>query len=116
MKINNKKYGDLGEQKACEYLKNKEYKIIEKNLSYKFGEVDIVAIKEGVLTFFEVKARNNLNFGLPSEAVDSKKIEKIRKVASYYISKTHLDYSEVSFDILEVYLKENRINHIEGAF
>lgn len=112
----NKIKGNWGEDLACLYLIENGYNILERNLTFKFGEVDVVAIKDGVLTFFEVKSRSNLNFGFPSEAVDFKKITKITKVAKSYISNTSLDYNEISFDVIEVYLNDNKINHIERAF
>jgi len=113
---NNKIKGNLGEDLACLYLTKNGYNILERNLTFKFGEVDVVAIKDNILTFIEVKSRSSLNFGLPSEAVDFKKVTKITKVEKAYISNTSLYYNEVSFDVIEVYLNENKINHIERAF
>ena len=56
--------GKLGESKAVEFLKEKGYKIIEKNYLKRTGEIDIIAFdpeyKEYVFT--EVKKRTNLSF------------------------------------------------------
>tara|TARA_B100000745_G_scaffold299981_1_gene252279 strand:+ start:1734 stop:2141 length:408 start_codon:yes stop_codon:yes gene_type:complete len=52
---NTKATGDLGENVACEYLSNKGFTILEKNYWKKWGEIDIVAQKNGIVHFVEVK-------------------------------------------------------------
>ena len=48
--------GKIGENKACEYLKNKGYRIIDRNYREKFGEIDIIAVSRDLtLVFVEVK-------------------------------------------------------------
>lgn len=77
--------GSLGEDFACNFLTSKGYKIIERNFRSRFGEIDIVAAKDTKLIFIEVKARRNLKFGCPEEAVTENKIRKISKTAEYYM-------------------------------
>ena len=60
----------------------------------------------------EVKARLSDEFGLPSEAVDIRKQRKISMVASQYIKKNMLFGAPVRFDVIEVYLETESINHI----
>lgn len=50
-----KKIGNLGENLAGKFLKKKGFKIIEKNYLKKWGEIDIIAVKEKALHFVEVK-------------------------------------------------------------
>ena len=53
-----KKLGDLGEKIAEKYLKDRGYKILDKNFRYsKLGELDLIARKDEGVIFFEVKAR-----------------------------------------------------------
>jgi len=114
MKIFNKSKGDFGEDKAAKYLKKKKYRIIERNFSNKLGEIDIIARQKDTTVFVEVKTRTNENYGFASEAVDTNKQQKIRNVATMYAQKENI--SNIRFDVIEVYLENDRINHIENAF
>ena len=73
-----KKIGNLGEELATEVLKAKGYYIIRRNFSCPYGEIDIVAIKDKVLSFIEVKTRSSAQYGAPGEAVDFKKQKHIK--------------------------------------
>ena len=64
----------FGEDKACEYLKKLNFKIIERNFRKGYGEIDIVAIDSSdrsgqVLVFVEVKTRTSNAFGSPLEGI-----------------------------------------------
>ena len=109
----NKKLGKEGENIAVKYLKNNGYKILERGYKNPFGEVDIIASKEEVIAFIEVKTRLNENYGAPSEAVDRKRREKYLRAAEYYFYGKQIDVT-VRFDIIEILRGE--INHIENAF
>ncbi len=76
--------GKLAEDFAVKLLKGKGYEIIDRNFRSKFGEIDIIALKDGYLVFVEVKARWSMKFGKPEEAVTSSKLWKIGKTGEYY--------------------------------
>lgn len=114
--MNNVEKGRLGEEIATQYLKSKGAHIIENNYKIKIGEIDIIAKLDNELVFVEVKARSNLNYGYPSEAVNYKKIHKITNVAKYYILKNRLNNMDIRFDVIEIYLKNKEVNHIVNAF
>ena len=84
-------------------------------------ELDIVACREGVLHFVEVKTRSNLACGLPREYVTAAKQERIRKTAAFYLMEKGLD-CPVRFDVAEVYTDgahspaATHIEYIENAF
>ena len=108
--------GNFGEEAAAEYLKNKEYLILQRNFRCKSGEIDIIAVKDGSTVFVEVKTRKNSKYGYASEFVDYRKQEKIRKAAMYFIKNYDAD---MRFDVIEVYhsgASVTEINHIEDAF
>jgi len=84
----NKIVGKSGEDYACELLIKEGFKIRERNFSTKLGEIDIIAENSKVLAFVEVKHRKNTKFGLPEEAVNRKKLQKIKKAALFYLN-TH---------------------------
>ena len=59
----NQTLGRFGEEKACNYLKKNNYKIIERNFRCRQGEIDIIAkdLSKNELVFIEVKTRLNFN-------------------------------------------------------
>ncbi|MFR9069339.1 MAG: YraN family protein [Paraclostridium sp.] len=114
--MNNIQKGDLGESLATKYLQSKGAYIIENKFKIKPGEIDIIAKLNDEILFVEVKSRSNIKYGYPSESVNYKKKTKIVNVAKYYILKHKLEEMPVRFDVIEVYLKDNKINHIENAF
>ena len=86
-----KSLGNLGEKLALKHLKNKGYKILNRNFRSKLGEIDVIAIDSSstisgkdTLVFIEVKARWSKKFGLPEEGITSWKIRRIIKAGQYY--------------------------------
>ena len=64
MSIFSRFIGKTGEDKAVLYLKNKHYKILERNYSNKYGEIDIIAKQGKIILFIEVKARKDDTWGV----------------------------------------------------
>lgn len=112
----NRIVGDTGERIAEEYLKKNGYIVIDKNYRTELGEIDLIVSKDEYLIFVEVKARRDEEFGFPSEAVTVTKQRKICMVASQYIKRNMYFGAAVRFDVIEVYLSDRRVNHIENAF
>lgn len=113
-KIKNSIEGKKGEAKAVLFLKKHGYKILETNFKNKIGEIDIIAEKDGVIVFVEVKNRSTYGFGRPIEAVDFHKQSKIKKVAEIYLMIKNKYYNDVRFDVIEV--SDDNLEHIENAF
>ena len=110
-------YGKRSEIIASDYLKEKGYKIITVNYKNKVGEIDIIAKNGNCLVFVEVKARISQQFGHPIEAVNAKKQQKIRAVASVYLMKNRMRDTECRFDVISILGVENpEIQHIVAAF
>ena len=113
--------GAWGEDCAAAYLRRHGYRILARNYSCRFGEIDLIAEKDGVLLFVEVKLRTNLQYGAPREYVTVKKQEKLRAAALLYLSERELDVP-ARFDVAEVYTDvrhsagNTRIAYIENAF
>ena len=113
--MNKREQGSHYETMAAEYLKNKGYEIITQNFFSKNGEIDIIAKDTDTIVFCEVKYRSNTRYGLPEEAVDYRKQDKIRKTAAYYLYRNNFPVeTRVRFDVIAV-LGE-KITHIEDAF
>ena len=105
--------GKDGEERACNYLKSKKYKILEKNYRCLYGEIDIIAKYNNTLVIIEVKYRKSAKFGKGYEAVNYTKQQKIIKTLQYYINEKNVKMP-VRFDVISI--DDNEITHIENAF
>lgn len=85
-----KQTGAMGERIACEYLRERGYKIVDQNYRTRGGEIDIIAEGEGMTIFVEVKTRRSRTFGFPEEAIDRRKQLKIARTAENYLAVHHL--------------------------
>lgn len=83
-----RQFGDTGENIAEEFLKNNEYKIMDRNYRVKnLGEIDIVANKGGNLIFFEVKTRlvtHETDFPIET-SINTKKRRNLRRTCEIYL-------------------------------
>ncbi len=111
--LRNKILGRKGEDVVCKYLKKRGYKILERNYTAKFGEVDIIAFLRGIYCFIEVKTRETDAFGLPSEAVTREKQRKYRLLAQYYCLQKGEELP-VRFDVASILNGE--VEYFENAF
>lgn len=82
--MNQRETGATYEQAAAEYLERQGYRILTKNFRSRYGEIDLIAVENGILVFAEVKYRTTTDIIRPEEAVDWKKQKKICKTADYY--------------------------------
>ncbi|RJQ35721.1 YraN family protein [Candidatus Microgenomates bacterium] len=109
--------GKKGEEIAESFLRKKGYKIIERNFRIKGGEIDIIASKDNVLVFVEVKTRKSAEFGSPLEAITYWKLKSLIKTAQYFkLSHPNLP-EQLRIDAVSVELsdgKEIKIEHIEN--
>ncbi|MGB4439357.1 MAG: YraN family protein [Sedimentibacter sp.] len=104
------------EKIAEKYLLDNNYAIEERNFTCRLGEIDIIARKDGILHFIEVKGKKNTEYGYPREAVTLSKQKKLIKVVKYYFMLAGSDDFLCQFDVIEVIMDEMTINHIENAF
>lgn len=80
-----RKVGAEAEDLAISELEKAGYKILERNFFARVGEIDIIAEKDKVICFVEVKYRHSNNYGTALEAVTGSKIRKIIKSAKKYL-------------------------------
>ncbi len=91
------------------------FRIIQKNFSSRFGEIDLVAREGRYLVFVEVKYRATARGGHPLEAVDAGKRRRIRKTADFYCLR--YGYGEDTpcrFDV--VGMLGDEVIHVRDAF
>jgi putative endonuclease len=108
--------GTIYEDKACEFLQSKGYKILIRNFSCRFGEIDIIANDKEYTAFIEVKARKSDPLVSGLEMIHRSKIDKIRKTALFYAS-NRAD-KKYRFDVLEIVVDKDsfKYNLIQDAF
>jgi len=85
--------GDIAEEKAVEYLRKNGFDIIDRNVSSRFGEIDIIALKSDVLHFVEVKSART--YELAMQNITPKKLQRFLRTVDVYLKKHRLemDYS-----------------------
>ena len=112
-----KSLGSEGEDIAVRYLREKGFKILHRNYKTPLGEADIIALDRGATVFIEVKARRSSKFGEPFEAVDTRKQDRLRKIALYY-QKSEGFETPVRFDVVSIKQKDDGsiVEHIREAF
>ncbi len=109
--MNNREFGQFGENAAEEFIKRKGYSILERNYRCSLGEIDIIAMRDDEVVFLEVKTRSGMVFGDPADAVTPMKLRHMKRVASFYLTSRGSRFRNVAvrFDVIEVC-----VNHIEG--
>ena len=113
--------GILGERYAAEQLRKNGYRIVDANFRCRFGEIDIIAEKDGYIAFVEVKTRASNSFYSPAEAVTAAKQRKIITTANHYLLQSQSKL-QPRFDVFEVVTASKndfrviKAEHIEDAF
>ena len=110
--------GAGGEREAARFLEENGYEILERNYRVAGSEVDLIAKKDDVLCFVEVKTRGSDDYGMPEEFVDRRKRQKIIRAARIYAAQDKFQEFYIRFDIIALlYQEDDRIiNHIQHAF
>ena len=108
--------GNMGEEKIAWHYRIKGYKVIARNFSCRYGELDIVAQKRDTIAVVEVKTRKNSNFADAKDYVDYKKQARIKRATDIFLQLNKLTEYNIRFDVAEVYTENRTINIIENAF
>ncbi len=94
-------------------LRKERFEIFEVNFTTRFGEIDIIAAKDNIMVFIEVKTRTSNNFGMPEESVGTVKASKIKRVAEYYLSKMqNREEFDYRFDIISVLINRSKLKEV----
>lgn len=98
--------GRLGEQLGAAWLIENGYQLIAQNWRHSHWEVDIIAAKENILHFIEVKTRRTKKFGHPEAAVTKKKIQNLINASEEFLYQFPL-WKRIQFDILSITIIKN---------
>jgi len=111
--------GAYGERVAARHLQDQGLVILQRNWRCPDGELDLVLRDGDEIVFCEVKTRNGGLFGTPAEAVDSRKVRKLRLLAGRWLAETGIHGDGIRFDVVEVLPQRRgatRVAHIRSAF
>jgi putative endonuclease len=115
-----KSLGDRGEDAAAKFLKRHGFHILARSLDSPLGELDIVAVDGRTVVFVEVKTRRSHDAGLPSEAIDQRKEQRMTQAALAYLKSNRLLNYSARFDVIAITWPGNvrrpTIEHYKNAF
>ncbi len=112
------RHGEIGENAAARFLRQKGIKILLRNYQSRYGEIDIIGREKDILVFVEVKARQADGLQRPGEAVTDKKRRRLILTGRQYLKELHRDVP-YRYDIVEVYLDGENVQkcqHYSNVF
>ncbi len=111
-----KDVGLSGEEIASNYLCNLGHRLLERNYLKKWGEIDIITKKDGILHFIEVKTvsretlwrvNHETNYFRPEDNVHPWKVKRLKRAMQSYLAENNLSVeSDWQFDLITIYLKK----------
>ena len=114
-------FGDRGERAAGRFLrKEKRMRILARQYSTRWGELDLICLDGDTIVFVEVKTRRSDQHGHPAEAVTTRKQANLTKAALAWLKKNKLLEHRVRFDVVSIVwpkdAKSPQIEHFANAF
>ena len=109
--------GRVGEELGVEWLREHGYQIVERNVEFKTGEIDVVATEGETLCFVEIKARTTGTYGPAIDAVTRTKQRRVARAAAFYLARNPTD-APCRFDVLGMDLTDGAWNYtlVRDAF
>jgi len=101
--------GDAGEEKACSYLRSLGFDIIDRNVYSRFGEIDIIGVKDEVLHFIEVKSGNDYESAVQN--ITPTKLHRFLLTVESYLKKHQLD---MAYCIDGMIVTPSGVTHLEN--
>ena len=103
-------FGAWAENYVAQYLSSKNYVVLDRNYKRKWGEIDLIAEKGGILVFVEVKANSKEISGFePENRVNPEKLRRLhRAVQTYLASKKHSPNQDWQIDVVSLTLNKER--------
>jgi putative endonuclease len=113
-------FGNRSERAAAKYLRRQGYRIVARNYSSPYGELDLVAIDSGCVVFVEVRSTGTLDLTKTAASVDHVKQRRLTNLALHFLQQHRLLSYPARFDVLLLSWpadrKEPTISHYRNAF
>lgn len=116
--VDRREFGRVGEDAAVAHLQALGFSVRERNFLCRWGEVDIVAQKDDLVAFVEVRMRSHAAWGDPGLTVHGKKQRRVVKAALHYLYAHDLRDKMIRFDVVTVLGRgaKAHLEHIPNAF
>ncbi len=110
--------GEEGERIAAMWLTQRGWRILDRRFRNGHRDLDLVAEREGLVAFVEVKTRRGRDFGHPVEAVNWRKQRELVRSAAVWIARNGVGEQTFRFDVVGVLMGygATRVRHVENAF
>jgi putative endonuclease len=99
--------GKFGESWAAGYLTRHGYRIVDRNVRYRPGEIDLVAWKGETLVFVEVKCRTTSSFGSPEASITRARYGRLALAVASYVQERSLDHVSYRIDVVAIEVGRN---------
>jgi putative endonuclease len=99
--------GKQGELLAATWLKEHNYEVLYVNWRHSHYEIDIIASRNGILHFIEVKTRSSIAFGYPEEDVSKKKLGSLMNAGEEFLIQNP-DWKRIQYDVLSITQLKNQ--------
>lgn len=108
---NSQKIGKIGEDIACKFLMKHSFSILERNYTKKWGEIDIIAQKDGKYYFIEVKSKSvetldkvSYETNRPEDNMHYWKLKRLSRTVQTYLIHNRIGNTPWQFDLLVIYM------------
>jgi putative endonuclease len=109
------KVGSQGEEKTAQFLVKQGFTIIERNFRVRGGEIDIIALKDKLLVFVEVKSRSTIYFNT-SQVITKSKQKKIILTAKIFLTRQRYIDKACRFDVALIKSNSSDVTYFPNAF
>ncbi|OGY87342.1 MAG: hypothetical protein A2233_01415 [Candidatus Kerfeldbacteria bacterium RIFOXYA2_FULL_38_24] len=107
-KTHNQNIGKKGEDLAAQYLQDHGFKILGQNINTRYGELDILARQKLIIHVVEVKTRTSDLFGMATEAINIKKLSKMKKTQQVLKDQGVIPvHAKVQYDFIAITIRLN---------
>jgi putative endonuclease len=111
--------GRFGEAWTVGYLTRRGYRILDRNVRYRHGEIDLVARDGATIVFVEVKCRRGSRFGSPESSITPSRFRRLALAVATYVQDHNLEDSDYRIDVVALEVAPNgavtRHEIIEGV-
>lgn len=115
----NQTLGRFGEQVAARFLtEERGMVVLDRNWRCEAGEIDLVLRDGAVLVVCEVKTRTSLTYGTPHEAVDQRKLRRLRRLAIAWLRAHDVSAPDVRVDLVAVLRRRSGapvVDHVQAV-